>query len=566
MRQIRTNWNGLRHTEEGKGKTTTLKGPLFSLASKIWIGVFIGITGILSPAGTQSWGWALAPGAPEAGAGTTLAVDAAGRPYQGGVFEGTFGPAGVQLEHWGGDDIYLAAYDADGIARWAVSAGSSLDDAVNALVVDTQGSLVATGSYWVSGAFGGEVIRATPNIKGIFLVKYRDGGQLQWVKAINGSALKEVRAMAIDSQDNIYVTGFFSGRLLADSVELTARGRTDLFLLKFDTGGRILWAVQEGTTGDTRAMTLALSPTEDIVIGGFFNDTLRVAGDILTANTNDRDVFIAQYDSDGMVQWARKAGGVHDDEITQVAVTSTGDIIAAGYLVGVMSLNDTLRIQSRTGNADFYLLRYRPDGRPVAARAMGGLLTQQTTGLTLVGEEILVSGIYQGEMTIDGQTFSAGAGFGSFVAAFDQKFQLRWLKNLPTAEAIYLTSIVAGEPGTIFCGGSFSGIAVFDRFSLNQSQGFAPVLGKLQLPTTAVNHQEAYLPDWNAFPNPVREELFIRTSALRYEVRLIDSRGRLLGTWQSPSSISVRNLPTGMYVLLYQDANGTDQQRVIVSR
>lgn len=515
----------------------------------------------------QNWQWVESFGGPGDESAQVMAARGGGAVVVGGAYEAGFMLNGVTLPVYGQEDSFIAATGESGDVQWWAAAGSTLEDRLSGLAVDPLGDVVATGTYWEEAVFGDQVIRTKANLKGIFVVKYDGaGGDLKWVKSIDGSLLKEVTDLATDAAGNIFISGYFQDSLFIDDTVLTAAGDSDLFLLKLNPAGDLQWASRDGLTGNTRAIRLALTPEEEIIIGGYYDDTTRIAGETLTANTFDRDVFLARYDRNGVAQWARKAGGVHDDEFTGLAVASDGDIFATGFFVGRMTLSDDIVIESQTGNADFYLLHYNGAGTPQAARAMGSReRVQQTTDLLLREEEIILSGFYSGSMTIDDQTIDAGGGFGSFLAAFDRQLSLGWIKNLPAEDGLFLNRLCLTENGAITGTGEFRGNVDFDGTPLRSAQ-FDLFLARLTTMPTSRPVPVAD-PSLRLFPNPAATVLYLRPpTAGSFEYQLFDAAGRRVLSGADNPVIALQNLPPGMYTLLYRDEERLIRRRVVVQR
>jgi len=514
----------------------------------------------------QNWQWVESFGGPGDESGQVMAAHG-GAVVIGGAYEAGFMLNGVTLPVYGQEDSFVAATGESGDVQWWAAAGSTLEDRLSGLAVDPLGDVVATGTYWEEAVFGDQIIRTKANLKGVFVVKY-DGadGDLKWVKSIDGSLLKEVTDLTTDAAGNIFISGYFEDSLFVSDTTLLAAGESDLFLIKLNPLGELQWASRDGLTGNTRAIRLALTPEEEIVLGGYFDDTTRIAGETLTANTFDRDVFLARYDRNGVAQWARKAGGVHDDEFTGLAVAPDGDIFATGFFVGRMTLSDDIVIESQTGNADFYLLHYNGAGTPLAARAMGSReRVQQTTDLVLRGAEIIVSGFYSGSMTIDGQTVDAGGGFGSFLAAYNRQLSLDWIKNLPAEDGLFLNRLSVTENGAVTGSGEFRGNVDFDGTPL-QSALFDLFLARL---TTTPTSRPAPVADpaLRLYPNPAATILYLTPpTAGSFEYQLFDAAGRRVRSGANSFQIDVQALPPGLYTLLYRDEERVIRRKVVVER
>ncbi len=480
-----------------------------------------------------------------------------------GAFQGNLPLSEQVLTSKGDKDIFLIKISANGSVNWTKRAGGAFADDVTAITTDQNDNIICAGNFRLLADFDHLTLSAGQNPNAIFLVKYNADGQLLWGKAINGTGLKDIGDVACDKAGNILVAGFFEDSLAIADTVLQSEGNTDLFVAKFTPAGELTWALRQGQSGDTRGTAVGLTADSDVVIAGYFNDTTRIADTVLTANTYDRDAFLTRISKDGQPLWAKKAGGVFDDDVTALALDSNDHIYLSGYLVGVMRLSDQLSIQSSTGMPDFFVLKYAPDGSPLLARALGGTLTQQAMDLALWEEQPVIVGFYQGDMNFDGFSFSAGSNFNSFIAAFDSNLTCRWAKNIVSNASAFATRIGV-ENQTIWAGGSFIGQADFDEQSIRASgNSFDVFLAKTALMPTAIFESTPKSSLFLAFPNPAKDVLLIQTSMVNYQIKLFDSVGRLLYSGAGSRSLDLSHLPAGVYWLQFQMENKMEAQKII---
>ncbi|HEX3474388.1 MAG TPA: VCBS repeat-containing protein [Kofleriaceae bacterium] len=80
----------------------------------------------------------------------------------------------------------------------------------------------------------------------IFLAKLDRAGQLVWAQRFGGAGEDRGRAVAVDNEGNVIITGHFSQTIDLGSGPLTSRAENDILLAKFDGSGTVLWARQFG--------------------------------------------------------------------------------------------------------------------------------------------------------------------------------------------------------------------------------------------------------------------------------------------------------------------------------
>jgi hypothetical protein len=152
-----------------------------------------------------------------------IIVDPAGFFYIGGEFRETVDfdlSSGIfNLTSSGGHDAFLAKYDLDGNYLWAFSIGSAGSEAITRLEFDSFRNLYALGRFndVVDFDMSNENNSITSNGQSdIFIAKYDSNGNFIWVNKIGNQYNESPSSIHIDSNDNLYVSGLFSGTLDLD--------------------------------------------------------------------------------------------------------------------------------------------------------------------------------------------------------------------------------------------------------------------------------------------------------------------------------------------------------------
>ncbi|NCY03712.1 MAG: fibronectin type III domain-containing protein, partial [Planctomycetia bacterium] len=111
-----------------------------------------------------------------------------------GSFSGTATFGGTTLTSAGGTDIYVAKLNADGSYAWAVRAGGTDDDYAEKVTALGDGSLLVTGSFSGTAAFGG-----TSLVSGgydAFVAKLGANGSFAWVRSLGNTGNSRGAAVA----------------------------------------------------------------------------------------------------------------------------------------------------------------------------------------------------------------------------------------------------------------------------------------------------------------------------------------------------------------------------------
>ncbi len=283
---------------------------------------------------------------------------------------------------------------------WARRAGSGgapsiPQDVGQAIAVDGLGNSYVTGQFRNTATFGqGQpnqtVLTATGSAQEIFIAKYDSNGFLQWAKRIS-TAQGEGNGIGVDALANIYVTGYFNSSatfapLEGNQTTITSAGGLDIFLAKYDTNGNFIWAKRAGSTFFDQAEAIAVDALGNSYVTGRFGDVARFgAGEAnqtdLTAPGSAEDIFAAKYNSNGLLQWAKRAGGTGTDRGFGIAIDGAGNSYVTGIFNGSAMFPATFgpgeanqaNLVAANFNDDLFIAKYNDSGLLQWAERAGGL-------------------------------------------------------------------------------------------------------------------------------------------------------------------------------------------------
>lgn len=503
--------------------------------------------------------------------GRHIISDSQGGFFVAGTFDAPFAPIDDPLPVYGEEDFFLGRVDGQGNWQWIKSGGSFLNDEIRVLRLMPDGGLLMAGTFWLELTYEGLTLTTSDNIKGIFIIRLDEQGNWQWGKVINGADLKEINDVKIASEGEIYVTGHFSEALQFDTLQMEASGENDAFLLQLTPDGVLESRQQIGYSGTTRGQTIALHPAGGFYWGGVFDDTLRVDTTELYANTFDRDVFVSRYDAAGNPLWIRRAGGVFEEELIAMTTDVEGNLLATGFLIGVMSLSETVSIQSRNGNPDIFLFSYDEMGSVQWARAIGGDLIDLPTDLCLLKDQVIISGTYQGQIAWDAFSTPQTNGVNGFAASFDQSDGAgKWLLPVTTESFAFVEALTLDTQQQLYLLGSFRDDAQLGGLTINSAGQYDFFLAGIAAEITPVL-DPVLRPGIRVFPNPSREILYLDglQEGASANIRLYNSAGKLVYQGISrnvETTVNLGGLRSGTYWLIVQQGNHLEKLPVVIIR
>jgi len=323
--------------------------------------------------------WARSWGGERDDPGYGIAVDRQDNIYTAGSFWGTvdFDPGPGVDEHSPimNDAVYLSKLDAAGSFLWARTWGGTYSDYGFGVATDSDDNAYVTGMYGLTVDFDpgpGTEERTSTDWWDVFLTKFDSAGDFQWVQTWGGSEWEQGSNVAVDGNDNVYVTGFFQAPVDFDpgpglDIHDTA-GSRDVFLSKFDSDGVYQWVATWGGTSSDESNDVAADENGQIYVAGWFSGTSDFdpgPGTSEIVSNGQEDAFVSVLSPGGLLVWARGWGGTYDDNGWGVADDDHGNVFAAGpfYSLDVdFDPGPGIDEHDAVGETDAFLVKFLPNG------------------------------------------------------------------------------------------------------------------------------------------------------------------------------------------------------------
>lgn len=252
--------------------------------------------------------------------------------------------------------------------EWAKSAAGSegtFEDVSTAIAVDNSGNVYSGGFFQsTTMSFGSLTLTNQSNTyyHDAFIVKYNPSGNILWGKSFGSSLHEDLRDVAIDAAGNSYILGEFASQSVTfGSTVLTNNGASDIFLLKLDPSGNVLWAKSIGGTGTETANALALDTNGDILLlSNFGSPTLSVGSTNLT-NVGSQDILIVKYSASGNIILAKSMGGTGADIAYDIATDAMNNFAITGRFSGP-SMTDGMGTLINTANTALFVIKFNAIG------------------------------------------------------------------------------------------------------------------------------------------------------------------------------------------------------------
>lgn len=434
--------------------------------------------------------WAKTIGGPSHDTGFFIATDADGNIYTTGYFEGIVdfepGPAVYNLGTVNCHQAYIQKSDSSGQMIWTKAlSGATVDDATGGfkLAVDPSGSVCIAGTFIGTNDFdpGIGIYNMTDGgMFDMFILKLDSAGNFVWAKQISGNSWLNAYSIIYDHQNNIYVSGDYSGIVDFDPGPNTssqdAGARNDVFVLKLDSIGNFNWVKHIGGDSSFEGGRMSLDESGMIYAGGNFKGTgdFDPGVDSFKMTTfGSKDMFMIKLDTSGNFIWAKQFGGSLNEACSGVQNDRQSGLYITGIFEGVADMDpDTILSYNLTSvnNSDMVVLKLDTSGHFIWAKQIGGTSFQTPYSLKLdTFNNIYVSGIYQSANT----DFDPGpavcnlalnSNYDVFILKLNTHGIFRWAKHIEGSlgSGTQGNSITIDKNGSTYVTGVFSGLVDFN--------------------------------------------------------------------------------------------------------
>ncbi len=188
---------------------------------------------------------------------------------------------------------------------WVRSFGNTGNEYGRSVTTDGIGNVYTTGTFTGTVDFdpGASVHNlVSTGADDIFIVKLNVTGNFLWAKSFGNTGFSDrSNCIKVDSQGNVYVTGWFTGTVDFNpgpaTFTLSALTGYDAFILKLDASGNFLWAANFGAHSiQINGPSLAISQAGDLYLVGYFGATVDFdpgPGTFSLTSAGVYDVFIS---------------------------------------------------------------------------------------------------------------------------------------------------------------------------------------------------------------------------------------------------------------------------------
>ena len=376
--------------------------------------------------------WAKSAGGVNDDVGNSITTDANGDVLVTGYFYSpsvTFGSATLNNTSPNSNDIFVLKYDPSGNVLWAKSEGGTYYDYGKSVSTDANGNVLVTGNFSSSTiSFGSHQLTNTSMFGwDVFVVKYDASGNALWAKGGIGSGGEYASGVSTDATGNVFISGYFYGPSITfGSTTLPNSGSpnmdSDIFVVKYDASGNVLWAKGEGGTDNDVANSIATDANGNVFLAGYFKGPSFTFGTttLPNAGVGTHDVFVSKYDANGNALWAKAAVGTGGEFAKSLSTDASGNVFVTGsfYSPSLSFGTATLtNANSSANSSDIFVVKLDNAGNVLWEKSEGGTDNDVGFGVTVnTNGDVFVTGHFHSTSVTFGTTTLTNTGGSTFVA------------------------------------------------------------------------------------------------------------------------------------------------------
>ena len=324
--------------------------------------------------------------------------------------------------------------------QWSRRYGGSSVDIPFSIKFTTDGGTIVAG-YTASGD-GDVSFQPNREYWDLWILKLDRCGTIQWERSFGGTGYESARDV-VQTVDGGYIiageTNSTDGGVVAGY-----GGTKDIWILKLNAGGTLLWQKRYGGTGlDIPNHIHLLDDGSFLLTASSSSNDGNITGNHGTAGYTDG--VLMKLDGNGSLLWTKCYGGSKNEELMDIEI-----INGRTYLAGYANSTDG-DIPPNQKNYDVWLLALDQNGNKIFSKVYGGSqndvaysMTQGINGtLTLAGYTT----------STDGDVSGARGSQDYWIINVSAGGKLNWQKDMGGSDADYANSVITDTDGGYITGG-----------------------------------------------------------------------------------------------------------------
>lgn len=322
----------------------------------------------------------------------SIVLDASSNIYICGTFTGTtdFDPGAAVFNLYSPNVAsYVAKFDNSGNFIWARQFSGNNLVVANELCIDAIGNLLFVGRFNGTADFdpGPSTYTLTSNGQSdLFVCKISSSGNFVWAKGMGSNLADDANAVVTDKFSNVFFTGSFMSICDFDpgpgTTTLAPIGNIDIFVVKLNTSGNLIWARNFGDPfgGNGYPKAITIDSVGNVLSTGRYSGAFDFdpgpATSTVTMFGGSGNVYISKLSAIGDYRWVVAYNSIGPNVGETIKADEQGNVYTAGEFYGTPDFNPgsaTFTLASTPGGYnDLFYSKLDSAGNHVWAIKIGG--------------------------------------------------------------------------------------------------------------------------------------------------------------------------------------------------
>jgi hypothetical protein len=338
--------------------------------------------------------------------------------------------------NYGNQDGFITKINGKGEIEWILQFGTSQRDIAGSVEVDDKGFI------YVAGATGGS-LEGSSN-KGYydgFVMKLSPDKKIVWISQFGSTMSDFVYDIVVDGKGNVYAIGSTLGSINGAS----HKGDFDIFIVKLDPNGKMLWVKDVGTFYDDEAYVAGLDSSGNLYLTGYTSGELKHG-----ASQGEEDAVVMKFTPDGNLVWVDQIGSTKRDEGRALVIDDENKAL---YLLGNTEGLLSKDIYGSHGWLDFYIAKISLTGNALWIKQYAS--TDESGDYDVEGYYITKAG--NGDLLVSGSTDgvldkSQGEPEDTipFLMEIDNNGNVKWVQQYANYPGYTASSVIMDKNGNAY--------------------------------------------------------------------------------------------------------------------
>ncbi|WP_298395919.1 T9SS type A sorting domain-containing protein [Flavobacterium sp.] len=347
-------------------------------------------------------------------------------------------------QFFGTFDFWIVKLNAVGTIVWQNTIKANGINSNTLIKETTDGGFIVIGAS--SSNIAGDKTINTNGVDDIWLLKLNNTGTILWQKSIGGSNADQPMSLNILSNNNILIGAISASSISGDKSEINY-GIYDYWVLELDELGNIIW--QKTLGGSSNETLTSFNKTSDngYIIGGYSSSS--ISGNKTENCYGQNDFWIVKLDLDKNIEWQKTIGGTEEDQCSIAYGTNDNGFLLGGNSYSSISGNKT---EVSKGDADFWVIKLNSLGEIIWQKAIGGTLRDGIASIAITTDgKFLLAGPSMSPISGDKTENSRGLE-DIWIVKIDENGTILWNKTIGGNDQDYNIKIQSTSDNGIIIG------------------------------------------------------------------------------------------------------------------